>query len=106
RRRFERRFPRTRMRHSCARSCSASRVLWSASCCMLCSHSPRGSSSAMCPSQWATSSEKQCIWDRAVYRGFGKGGSAERPAELVVAVYFIVLLAVLSYLSALAPLGE
>ena len=41
----------------------------------------------------------------AVYHAFGKGLSAEMPPGLGVTVYFIALLAVLSYLSALAPLG-
>lgn len=41
----------------------------------------------------------------AVYRAYGKGSSVETPPGLGVAVYFIILLGVLSYLSALAPLG-
>lgn len=41
----------------------------------------------------------------AVYHAYGKGRSAETPRAIGLTAYFVVLLAVLSYLSALAPLG-
>ena len=41
----------------------------------------------------------------AIYRAFGEEPSAAAPPGYGVAVYFIALLAALSYLSALAPLG-
>jgi Zn-dependent protease len=42
----------------------------------------------------------------AVYRAFGNDISAETPPSLGVTAYFIVLLAALSYLAALAPIGR
>lgn len=41
----------------------------------------------------------------AVYHAFGKDSAAEMPSGFGLSAYFIILLGVLSYLSALAPLG-
>lgn len=41
----------------------------------------------------------------AIYRAYGKSASTEAPPNLGLTAYYIALLAVLSYLSTLAPLG-